>query len=485
MGNSGGIKNITLIGGLDVSNDVISMNTVHVSSESEAVEPSTCKVVLNNHDQMYGKAIVSGAFIPGHTRIQSIIIIERNVVNGLSLSVVTTPYILFVGVVNDASYTNEMATIECVCESGFGSQSAKDRSWTADTLLSQKALELLEDENGQVGSSIVLEDRTTSIGPKKSQYIPSKLSYNEAFRAICTQSSKDFYFCTDEDLESKIILCDENTYYGNTTLDPFVVEPGDATCLIGYANDVTVIPENVMNIYEKANIPDPQKSAIQGHAQDEDGIETYGLIVAPIAYDPGIYSQEDADERAQALVDWYGTFIDRGIKVKVCSMIPLVRSIVSFTVPDVKNSTGSITVSAGVNKKMVEYSSNGVLVDLECSLIERSGGGSSREESAPPVTETPQEEPIPIVTPPPVTSTTSPSDLTTNSTIYTTATPVYDALTHNMYSSFQGKLDGQGNIAYKAIGIDELRKSTSTGWDYPSANVPTDAKGKILIELTT
>ena len=44
------IENFTWIGGMDVSDDVISINTEHVSSQSEAVEPSTCQVVLNNHD---------------------------------------------------------------------------------------------------------------------------------------------------------------------------------------------------------------------------------------------------------------------------------------------------------------------------------------------------------------------------------------------------------------------------------------------------
>src|SRR5574343_1854192 len=123
------IRNITFIGERDVSNDVISINTQHVSSEAEAVEPSTCQVVLNNHDLVYGHAIVNSELIPGKTRIQSIVTITRNVVDGSTLTKSEKSYILFAGVVNDSSYTNETATIDCICEAGFGAGSSKDRSW--------------------------------------------------------------------------------------------------------------------------------------------------------------------------------------------------------------------------------------------------------------------------------------------------------------------------------------------------------------------
>lgn len=371
------IKNITFIGGYDVSDDVISISTEHVSSEAEAVEPSTCKITLNNHDLVYGHAIVNGSFIPGHTRVQSIVIITRNVISGSTLTKVETPYILFTGVVNDSSYNNETAVIDCICESGFGGGSAKDRSWPADTFLSEKANEWKADLKEQTDHTILILDRTSSPSPKKSQFIPSKLSFNEALRAITSGVSKDFYFMTDEDLQPSIVLADNLTYYSEVDLEPFVVEPGDATTLVGYANEVTVIPENVTNEYVQANVPDPQKEVIKGWANDANGIETYGRIVAPIVYDPAIYSQEDADLRAQALVDWYQTFIDRGIKVSVCSMIPLVRQIVSFNVPDVKNGNKTIRVKAGINKKRVEYSSNGVITELECRLIERGADPST------------------------------------------------------------------------------------------------------------
>lgn len=365
------IRNITFIGGRDVSDDVISINSEHVSSQSEAVEPSTCKVTLNNHDLVYGHAVVSGEFIPGHTRIQSIVEITRNVVDGSSLSKVSNPYVLFTGVVNDAAYTNETATIDCICESGFGAGSTLDRAWSADTFFSEKVADWQEDLESQTGENFFVSDRTTSPSVKKSQFTPSKLSFNEALRAISTGSSKDFYFATDENLLPLIILADDKTYYEIVELDPFVLEPGDATTLIGYANEVTVVPENITDVYVQANVPDAEKEKIYGWDDDAEGIEKYGRIVAPIVYDPSIYTKEDAQERAEALVEWYKTFIDRGINVTVCSMIPRVRSRVVFNVPDVKTGQGTIRVMAGVNKKRVEYSANGVITELECRLLER------------------------------------------------------------------------------------------------------------------
>lgn len=378
------IRNITFIGERDVSNDVISINTQHVSSEAEAVEPSTCQVVLNNHDLVYGQAIVSSEFVPGKTRIQSQVVINRNAADGPLLSRYETSYILFVGVVNDASYTNETATIDCICESGFGAGSSKDRSWSADTFLSQKAKDWKEDLNSQIdGATIYVVDRTSDKNKiKKSQFTPSKLSFNEALRALTSGSSKDFYFMTDEQLQPAVVLADEQTYYEVVELEPFVLEPGDATSLVGYANEVTVIPENITNEYVQSNIPDTEKEKIYGWDDDEYNIEKYGRIIAPIVYDPNIYTKEDAQERAKALIDWYETFIDRGIKVTVCSMIPRVRSKVIFNVPDVKTGQGTIRVMAGVNKKRVEYSANGVITELECRLLERGADpeGSSTDE---------------------------------------------------------------------------------------------------------
>ena len=366
------IRNITFIGGYDVSDDVISINTQHVSSEAEAVEPSTCQVVLNNHDLVYGHAIVNGELIPGHTRIQSIVTITRNVVNDSSISKSEKSYILFTGVVNDSSYTNEIATIDCICESGFGAGSAKDRSWSSDTFLSQKATDWEADLEEQTDAKIYIIDRISDKDKiKKSQFTPSKLSFNEALRAITSGSSKDYYFMTDEQLQPAIVLADEETYYEIVELEPFVLEPGDATSLVGYANEVTVIPENITDVYVQANVPDTEKEKIYGWDDDDYGIEKYGRIVAPTVYDTAIYTKEDAQERAEALIDWYETFIDRGIKVTVCSMIPRVRSRVIFNVPDVKTGNGTIRVMAGVNKKRVEYSANGVITELECRLLER------------------------------------------------------------------------------------------------------------------
>lgn len=367
------IRNITFIGAMDVSDDVISINTQHVSSEAEAVEPSTCQVVLNNHNLVYGHAIVAGEFTPGITRIQSQVVINRNVADGPLLSRYEDSYILFVGVVNDASYTNETATIDCICESGFGAGSAKDHTWSADTFVSQKANDWAEDLDEQVpAANIYIVNRIADEDPiKKSQFTASKLSFNEALRAITSGASKDYYFMSDEQLIPGVVLADEETYYEIVDLDPFVLEPGDATSLVGYANEVTVIPENITDVYVQANVPDTEKEKIYGWDDDDYGIEKYGRIVAPIVYDPGIYTKEDAQKRAEALVDWYETFIDRGIKVTVCSMIPRVRSRVVFNVPDVKDGVGTIRVMAGVNKKRVEYSSNGVITELECRMLER------------------------------------------------------------------------------------------------------------------
>ena len=379
------IRNITFIGGMDVSNDVISINTQHVSSEAEAVEPSTCQVVLNNHNLVYGHAIVSGEFTPGITRIQSTIKINRNEAIGPLLSRYEDSYLLFVGVVNDAAYTNETATIDCICESGFGAGSMLDHTWSADTFVSQKANDWAETLDETVpAANIYIVDRISDKDKiKKSQFTPSKLSFNEALRAITSGASKDYYFMTDEQLIPGVVLADEETYYEIVELDPFVLEPGDATSLVGYANEVTVIPENITNIYVQANVPDAEKEKIYGWDNDEYNIAKYGRIVAPIVYDPGIYTKEDADARAEALVNWYETFIDRGIKVIVCSKIPRVRSRVIFNVPDVKDGVGTIRVMAGVNKKRVEYSANGVITELECRLLERGADPEGPSEDEP------------------------------------------------------------------------------------------------------
>ena len=452
------IDNVTLVGSYDVSDDVISISTEHVSSESEAVEPSTCKIILDNHDQVYGHAIVSSAFTPGHTRIQSIVNVTRNIVTGSSLTTVTVPYILFVGVVNEASYTNETATIECICESGYGgSASTNDISWDADTFYSQKAVDILGARNSQNDTDIVLEDRTTSQGPAKSLFTSSKLSQNEALRAAGNHSCKDFYFSTDEDLEPKLILADQGTFYSDTDLEPFVLDPGDATALNGYANDFTIVPENLTGLYEKANVPDAVKNNIVVHTIDEEGIEKYGRIVAPIITDPGIYSPEDAQARAEDLKKWYQTFIDRGIKVSVCSMIPLVRTVVSYLVPDTKTGQGTIRIRAGVHKKRVEYSANGVITQLECKLIDR--------------------------TPAPINATPI-GPLFTDSQIYLLKAPDTGFPGAVIELGYQGRRNDDGTTSWKQIKYVVNGGDQSSGWDFPEKDVPAYEKDLIYRELS-
>jgi hypothetical protein len=417
MSNSGGIKNFTFIGGYDVSSDVISITTDHVSSESEAVEPSTCKVTLDNSGQMYGHAIVSGAFIPGKTFIQSFVVVERNVISGNSFSVDTQPYILFTGVVNNSSYNNQTATIECICISGFGAGTEKDRSWSADTLLITKFEELIADSENFVGIMVI--DRTTSKDPKKASFTPSKLSLNEALRSVTTGHSKDFYFSTDESLIPAIFICDEGSYYERRDLDGFVIDPGDCTSLVGYANKVTVVAENVSNVFEKASIPDSQKKNVQYTTpDDEEEFKKYGKIEAPICYDPTIYTFNDAKIRAEALLEWYKTFEDRETKVTICDIIPLVRSIVTYMVPDVKTGSGNIQIMAGVNRKRVEYSSNGVITQLECKLLQRAL--APEEPTKPKEPETPQY--------------------------------VYKTVQYSAFGGITFAFDKEGNFLYKASG---------------------------------
>lgn len=384
MANSGGISNITVIGGYNVSEDVIEMTSEIVSSEAEASENSGCKITLSNGKLKYGKIIAQGGFIPEKSKIQSYVIVEKNDSNG---EVYTIVYTFFVGIVNEVSYNHETCTIEGICDSGTTVPSCKDHSWTDKYTFKEKVQDIVNDIYDQTGTFFIVKDTMSSPGLKVAGHIASGTSFLEALRKCAQDSSKDFRFECDNFLEAGdesaggiIILCDNNSYTNIFELDPYVLDPGDNTAIIGYANWISVIGENSTGEELKANVPDTQKQNVIYVYQNEESIDKYGNKAAPQIWAPRLYKIEDIKQRAEDLGEWYERFEDRNIKVTVAELVPLVQSNVVYNITSPE--TGDqVAIKAGINRKRVSYSSSGIITELECKLDVRELSYDSEKES--------------------------------------------------------------------------------------------------------
>lgn len=362
LGNN--LRTTTFIGGLWVDSDLISLNTSQVSNVDEGNEQSTCTVVLNNNGQKYGKLISTYTWAPRVTGIWSKVYVDINK-NG---NVTTTSYMLFQGWMSDAKYNHEIATIDFGCFGVIANASYEDDNWSPDDGYLPKMEDVKALIEAGSGKKIDMADlRTKPDLLHKQFFAPSDISGSENLRSIAQDNKESFYYATDWEDNTYIVLIDAGSWTERMFLDPYVLNPGDTSTVYGHANKVTLIAGSTSNDETMKHIPTPLKQEVISVKWNDESIGRYGPIPAYKVSDPNLVSYEK-DFESDLMDDNFKQYIDRDIKVDVVNKVPLVLSIVAFTVPD--TITNTLTYVFGcVKKKQVEYSSAGLITHLECARI--------------------------------------------------------------------------------------------------------------------
>ena len=363
------IRTITEIGGYDVSEDVISINTSQSSGVEEGNQQSTCTVVLNNNSQKYGKLIASYEWSPRVTRIWSKAFIPINTGTGTTIQ----SYMIFVGFMSDGKYNEETAEVTFGCVGIIGSASYDDQSWSTEDGYIMKMESLLEniEEDSGVGLKLTLKDlrSNSNVELTKQYFAPSDISGSENLRSVAQDSKGSFYYATDYGgEETYVVLTDSQSKTLYIELGDYVVTPGDCSTIFGHANFITTVGGTPIINETMRHIPTPVRNEVLSIKANTESIARYGKIPSYVNHESNL-DRSQIDVETDLCDETYKQYIDRDIKVTVANIIPKLLSVVTFMVPDLQTGEHKF-IYAGVRKKQVEFSVNGVVTHIECARLD-------------------------------------------------------------------------------------------------------------------
>ena len=198
------IRTFTIIDGIDVSNDVLSIDTDQVGRNVEGSADSTCEITLHNSHQKYGNQIIGSAlFTPRTSVILSFIQVTRNVVTGLTVNKQNDVYVAFIGVVASVNFDNEFCIIDGACATATlaATMSPADRTFAPTDTLIDKAGALIKDFNdmGQLPYEIVFVDATGGTDKVKvASYLRAQKSTAENLQQIAQEYSINIFTPSDQ-----------------------------------------------------------------------------------------------------------------------------------------------------------------------------------------------------------------------------------------------------------------------------------------------
>lgn len=265
-----------IIGGVDVSADVITAHTNQHAAYQDDQSPSKCVFTLHNPKQKYGKLIASGTWQPMRILVSSIVWVERNINttgarsmmgdgyasnsphDAARYSTVLDWYTFFIGYATKFNFDEETATIECECAASLLCDAmTKDRSWKKTDTIQAKVQDICNDNaRDKRGVNIIVEDRRAiQTHLNRNDYVTSDQSALQGIYDLARDHNSSFYTPSDDATDmlamapgseghgDKLILYEYHFVTGDYELDPYVLEPGDANSILGFCNRVTVIAE--------------------------------------------------------------------------------------------------------------------------------------------------------------------------------------------------------------------------------------------------
>jgi hypothetical protein len=137
---------------------------------------------------------------------------------------------------------------------------------------------------------------------------------------------------------------------------------------MNFRNRVTVIADQTFASGDMGK-ESPGSKPIMATAEDADSIAALGVIEAPTDRAVWIGTQEEAQARADMLLNYFKMFKNALTKPKVCGIIPLLQQTVSYSVfiPVSKGEDMQGKVEGVVIARKIDYSIDGLDVELTVS----------------------------------------------------------------------------------------------------------------------
>lgn len=413
----GGLSNFTMIGGEDVSDDVISITTNQVSEFAEGTQPSKCTITLHDLDLKYAGKIASGEWVPRKVVVTSEAWLVRNyVAPGVGLQrgiaqgfIASSPIkqVIFVGVMTRINWDHLTCVIECECAASLLNDAmTEDWTWDPEKPLIDRVTEIVNKatEKNPMLHVAVNDLRTRPINIKTVNYATADRSTSHNVKMLADDYEASVMINTDTVYTAEGTTIFEIDIYdtgwfkaGEFDLtkypDAYVLDPGNGSSIMGYANRVrvtvgnsegaTTTDHNVPNnqaLVTSIIVPDdlsPEEIAQYGLGPIAGDRLNYGVIDGPHIRASNQFTREEAIKRAaQALLD-FRKYLNKEIKVKIANIIPPLMSYITWEVPIVNlgyideyghTQWRQITnqrVRGQVKKKSVSYSAQGLIISME------------------------------------------------------------------------------------------------------------------------
>jgi len=204
-----------------------------------------------------------------------------------------------------------------------------------------------------------------NVDYNKEKNYNSETTFQEVVEDIAYDVGAVYYF----DEEGVLEFRDPRAVRDDTLdLDPYVINPDDTKSLMGFRNRVTVIADQTLSNGEEGS-ESPGSEPIMATAEDEESIAEIGILEAPTDRAVWIGTQEEAQARADLLLNYFKMFKNALTKPKVHGIIPKLQQPVKYSVfvPISKGEAISGDIEGVTVARSISYSIDGIDVELTVS----------------------------------------------------------------------------------------------------------------------
>ncbi len=309
------IDHKVIVGGLDVSNEVIEIS-VQQSIETDS-DPGKISIKLANRAQKY-----TNRFPPQLTPIE-ITLYNYTYKNEPKEFLVAT------GHMTDLKANHDEAIVTGECDLGHLAD-ALPKDYDKFNVTPKEALEeILSWHTDQV---ITLDwDPALDNTPKERITYNSDNTYQDVCEDIRQLIGAVYYFSEAN------ILCFRSpwTTKGFYDLDPYVTNPDQTASIMGFRNWVVVVgDQSLVEPKDGLGAETPGVEPIISeypHGVDLDSVGEVGPLLAPTEYAYNLKTQDEVNARADQLVQFSKMYKNAETTVEVTGMVPPLQSIVSYS----------------------------------------------------------------------------------------------------------------------------------------------------------
>jgi len=312
------------VGGIDVSNDLISIQVQQQVADADS-DPGKITIVLANSHQKY-----TNRFSPQVTPIEIILYNfvynseeERRLAGGHEQA----EYLVATGHMINLSANHEEVTITGECDLGHLADALpKDHDYNIMPIKAREVLETIlswhEDEPIKLDWDPSLEDKTLERITYDADW-----TYQGVVDDIAQIVGAIYYFSEANILKFKSPASTE----GECDLDGHITNPDQTASITGFCNVVPIIGNMSDEPDDPEGIVMPSPAPIIAIAVDEASVQEVGVLMAPAEYAYNIKTQDDANARADQKLRLYRMHKNAETTPVVEGIVPPLMSIVSYT----------------------------------------------------------------------------------------------------------------------------------------------------------